>query len=266
MKTIRIKAALLVGGNLLVTGFAVSPALAADECLSKPNAAPGQGQHWYYRLDRANQRKCWYLGATGQNVRRDQDAPAPVARKKSATPAAEKDSAYAMAEPPPAPQDVWPAPATPAPNLTAPGFTAPIPAPNLPTPGMQTPGVAMTAPAPDTSAFAQRRPVEAVMSAASEPDPDVWPVLDSGANDQPAALAKPMSAMAQAVAVTGELTPLRLALIAAGILFLVGFLLRLTLRFVSKAAAPQLVPARAIPTADRRNWNRRMRDPDMSGF
>ena len=35
---------------------------AADNCLAKPNAAPPQGSHWYYRVDQAGNRRCWYLG------------------------------------------------------------------------------------------------------------------------------------------------------------------------------------------------------------
>jgi hypothetical protein len=35
---------------------------AADECLAKPNGPTPQGQHWYYRIDHANDgRQCWYL-------------------------------------------------------------------------------------------------------------------------------------------------------------------------------------------------------------
>ena len=45
---------------VLITGsFARS---AADECLTKPNGPTPQGQHWYYRIDHANNgRQCWYL-------------------------------------------------------------------------------------------------------------------------------------------------------------------------------------------------------------
>src|SRR6516165_2248534 len=42
---------------------------AADDCLLKPNAAAPPGSHWYYRVDRATQRECWYLGAEGAKVR-----------------------------------------------------------------------------------------------------------------------------------------------------------------------------------------------------
>ena len=42
----------------------------ADDCLSKPNAPSPQGTHWYYRIDRATQRHCWYLGAEGRESTR----------------------------------------------------------------------------------------------------------------------------------------------------------------------------------------------------
>ena len=47
-------------------------ALAAD-CLTKPSRDAPSGQHWYYRLDRGTDRKCWYLHAT---VTGAADAPA----------------------------------------------------------------------------------------------------------------------------------------------------------------------------------------------
>jgi len=37
-------------------------ARSADECLAEPNRDPPDTRHWYYRIDRANNRKCWHLG------------------------------------------------------------------------------------------------------------------------------------------------------------------------------------------------------------
>ena len=71
--------ALLVSG--LSIGVPLDPA-SADDCLKAPNSAAPQGSHWYYRLDRANQRKCWYLRAPGQPA---QQAAAP-ATSAAATP------------------------------------------------------------------------------------------------------------------------------------------------------------------------------------
>ena len=36
----------------------------ANDCLATPDTSAPQGQHWYYRIDRSNHRKCWYLHAT----------------------------------------------------------------------------------------------------------------------------------------------------------------------------------------------------------
>jgi hypothetical protein len=55
---------------------------ADDECITKPNATPPQGSHWYYRLDRATRKQCWYLGPVGEKVRTRQIA----SRTKSSAP------------------------------------------------------------------------------------------------------------------------------------------------------------------------------------
>jgi hypothetical protein len=61
---------------------------AADECITKPNSTPPQGSHWYYRIDRATRRQCWYLGAEGEKVR----ARKVGSRMKSAAPKAPPQS------------------------------------------------------------------------------------------------------------------------------------------------------------------------------
>jgi len=38
-------------------------AVRADDCLAAPNSPAPPGSHWYYRLDWATQRKCWYVRA-----------------------------------------------------------------------------------------------------------------------------------------------------------------------------------------------------------
>jgi hypothetical protein len=43
-------------------------AQAIEDCIESPNSAPPQGSHWYYRTDRVNQRKCWYLGPQGKKT------------------------------------------------------------------------------------------------------------------------------------------------------------------------------------------------------
>jgi hypothetical protein len=42
---------------------------AADECKTKPDSPAPPGSHWYYRVNRTDQRHCWYLGPEGRKVR-----------------------------------------------------------------------------------------------------------------------------------------------------------------------------------------------------
>jgi hypothetical protein len=63
-----------VGAALFVTTILVSGAATgisidsarADTCLAAPKTAAPGGQHWYFHIDRATRRKCWYLHAAGQ--------------------------------------------------------------------------------------------------------------------------------------------------------------------------------------------------------
>jgi hypothetical protein len=50
---------------------------AADACLSKPDSAPPQGQHWYYRIERPSGRHCWYLGAQREKAKPLREAAPP---------------------------------------------------------------------------------------------------------------------------------------------------------------------------------------------
>src|SRR5205807_10388102 len=38
----------------------------ADDCLTEPNSPAPAGSHWYYHIDSAKQRKCWYIRAMDQ--------------------------------------------------------------------------------------------------------------------------------------------------------------------------------------------------------
>lgn len=51
----------------LLTPISHNTARAADDCLSGPGAEAPQGSHWYYRIDRATRRQCWYLREEGEN-------------------------------------------------------------------------------------------------------------------------------------------------------------------------------------------------------
>ena len=72
---------MVLGTEVLLTGRA---SRAADDCITKPNAAPPQGSHWYYRTDRTTQRQCWYLKPEGEKVRATVDQPTAAAQPPSA--------------------------------------------------------------------------------------------------------------------------------------------------------------------------------------
>jgi hypothetical protein len=62
---------------VLATVMAFSTqAQGADDCLAEPNREPTDGSHWYYRVDHANNRKCWHLGEVAAQ-RASPELPAP---------------------------------------------------------------------------------------------------------------------------------------------------------------------------------------------
>jgi hypothetical protein len=66
--------------KVLSTGFVLMPAIVlltayssvaestAETCRSSPGVSAPAGLHWYYRVDRTNNRHCWYLHAQGAPV------------------------------------------------------------------------------------------------------------------------------------------------------------------------------------------------------
>src|SRR5258708_7354482 len=63
-----IFASLLAGACL--TTVSDNTAHAADSCLSGPKGALPQGGHWYYRIDHATKRHCWYIGDEKEKLTR----------------------------------------------------------------------------------------------------------------------------------------------------------------------------------------------------
>ncbi len=59
--------AILVGALASVTLVVAmnGAARAADACLSGPKGTAPKGSHWYYRIDHATKRNCWYVRAEG---------------------------------------------------------------------------------------------------------------------------------------------------------------------------------------------------------
>jgi hypothetical protein len=85
-------------------------ARAADDCVATPNAQAPQGSHWYYHVDRATHRACWYLGPQGQKVHHAASK-APAADESTARPESEivGDHAAPPTQVEPSSPQAWPA-------------------------------------------------------------------------------------------------------------------------------------------------------------
>ena len=62
-------ALVLMPATILLTSQSSFGEPNGDECKLKPGDAAPAGLHWYYRVDRVNDRHCWYLHAQGMPVR-----------------------------------------------------------------------------------------------------------------------------------------------------------------------------------------------------
>jgi hypothetical protein len=60
IRSIALASTILVSG--LGATVSTNSTRAAD-CVTTPTSSAPQNNHWYYRTDRANQRKCWHLRA-----------------------------------------------------------------------------------------------------------------------------------------------------------------------------------------------------------
>jgi hypothetical protein len=86
--TSAVFATALAGTVLMSAGCA--PARAADGCLRVPNHQTSTGGHWYYRVDRQNQRKCWYLADEARKSDQAVSARPSLSSKKNSPRAAER--------------------------------------------------------------------------------------------------------------------------------------------------------------------------------
>jgi hypothetical protein len=91
----------MIGAALAI---GVSPVVAAD-CLAEPNRDAPPGQHWYYRGDHANDRKCWYLHATvtgaAEPPAMELQSAHPLRRQAAPTPEPQRRPVAAPQRPPP---------------------------------------------------------------------------------------------------------------------------------------------------------------------
>jgi len=136
---------------------------AADDCKTTPGSSAPPGQHWYYRINRSDQRHCWYLGAEGTKVR------AQTREKASSSPAqtAREEASETTPSMPP-PMEVIQTPSVPAASSEGPA-AAELARPSLDLPQAPDPTARELVITSDASAPAA--------PGAQEEMPLVWPVL-----------------------------------------------------------------------------------------
>src|SRR3981081_205176 len=93
-----IFASLLAG--VPITTISHSAAGADDECLSSPKDQTPQGGHWYYRIDHATKRHCWYLKEDSEKLAEKRSAEKPSSEKSSKVTPSNNSSSVARPAPP----------------------------------------------------------------------------------------------------------------------------------------------------------------------
>ena len=109
----------------------------ADDCLAQPKGPAPQGQHWYYRIDHANnKRQCWHLGPDGLRTQKNASQ---VETGSAAEPSAPSKSRIqpTLAVPP------LPPPQTGSPSIPSDANAVPWLMPQLPRLQQPTPEVAL---------------------------------------------------------------------------------------------------------------------------
>lgn len=234
--------AILAGAlaSAALAGMSLNAARAADDCLLAPKAETPDGSHWYYRIDRATKRHCWYLRTEGeplsQTAAPNSSGPAKPVAPIVAAPI-QRSVADAHAELPPQTSIEPPArygglaaamPANPAVNgnnnAIAPEPDSPqsLVASRWPDPSA---GSSAGRPQPATGQIAANGP--------SEPQSDS-PRSDSAQADSVAAPPPPAAAVSLAVADSSQGLPASLPMLLAvmtGALALAGLTASLVLKF-----------------------------------
>lgn len=208
---------------------------AAADCLASPKGIAPQGQHWYYRLERATKRQCWYLRA---EVGKDSAKAVQTAQAATNTPTAASAA--------PQPHSVQDARAEYLTRQNATASTtsnAPVRVAAATPPPTQQPA----RPAADSDAqqppVATRWPDASPTAAPSEPQPAPAPVAaDAQPNTKPSKSPAPL-------ALTGSLQ--MLLLVVGGALALAGVLASLIYRFAGGRARLQAGEHRRV------NWDNR---------
>jgi hypothetical protein len=96
--------AILIGALASVTLVVAvnGVARATEACLSGPKGAAPKGGHWYYRIDHATKRNCWYVRAEGEKPVASQTSPVSQIPPQAETPPLQSSVANARAEANPA--------------------------------------------------------------------------------------------------------------------------------------------------------------------
>jgi hypothetical protein len=198
---------------------------AASDCLASPKGAAPQGQHWFYRLDRATKRQCWYLRAEGGKATQSAQATADTPDADSPAPPSVQNARAEYI----APQ------AAAAPNTPA--------AANAP-PAAQQPSRTVADSNAEQPAVAARWPDAAATAAAPAPAP----VAAAAKPAKPAAPVALAAADSTADKPTGSLQ--MLLLVIGGALALAGLLASIIYRFAGGRVR--------VPASERRvNWDDR---------
>ncbi|MEA2877054.1 MAG: hypothetical protein QOF14_2250 [Hyphomicrobiales bacterium] len=150
-----------VAALLSFSAIPTSSGSAAETCIAAPNAPAPQGSHWYYRLERATQRKCWRL------VKLDRE-PQGVAKQAAAAPEPDEEDAAPVAQRSGGPQHGWltrsasAVPETPAPTQSTPEPADDQAAAPPPVPGAQEQAIEAAAPVAPVQAAEPKQPNVAV--------------------------------------------------------------------------------------------------------
>ena len=194
---------IMVPGTVLLTTEATLGEPAAEQCKASPGGAAPRGMHWYYRINRATNKHCWYLGPGGAHVRShtataavadppgarkanpvdaDNAAPMQAMPADGAEPAAPVQTAFAQAQTASAQTALAQAPpadqaATANQAVGGPGFGARWPG-DLP----KAEDLEQSEPAPVSDSYAERRDTDATAQM-----PSKWPGAKAGHAAQSAA-------------------------------------------------------------------------------
>ena len=153
---------------LAMNCLTVQTSRAQFECLAKPNAVAPQGSHWYYRLDRATHRQCWYLAAAGARVLQ------PRPQHAASNPRQAAPTAISQVPEPRLVEAVTPGRRAEAPNARADVDEAPATLAVRWSDFSKSAVSLVPAPASTSSSYAQEQPTTTV---AEDEMPLVWPIL-----------------------------------------------------------------------------------------